>query len=270
MSKKKSTKSASKPVIKNESIDEIWDDRLLIKTYELAVKLQNSDVAKSIASDTNKKTASSERHLFVRADTSSDDDLVQSNTLAEGVASGTSKRSVSLQQYMSTDDETDQNGTYKVGDYVRATYDVDNIDYEAQIISIDEENDECVVKFIGYDNEQSVRLVDLVDSWGEEEQQKQELEAAADVEESVGDSEDYNYPKEVYRNDDLHNSPLPMPPIPPMPPMLKESLGDESEHFSAMLMSWYMSGYYTGLYQGHKLAKQQQQQQQSKKSLKRK
>lgn len=195
-------------------------------------------MAKSIANDTNKKMASSQPH------TSSD---------------------------MSTkSDESDQQIIlYKVGDYVRATYNSDNIDYEAQVVSINEDIGECVVKFIGYDNEQTVRLVDLVDSWGEEEQQKQELEAAADVEESNDDSEDYNYPQEVYRNYDLHKSTFPMPPIPPMPPMLKDSLGDDSEHFSAMLMSWYMSGYYTGLFQGHKLAKQQQQQH-YKKSFKRK
>ena len=247
---------------------------MLIKAYELAVKLQGSDVAKSIASDTNKKTVSSEQEMS----TSSDDELQQSDALAKGVASGTSVRSVSWQQkycatrsnVMNTDDETDQSRSYEVGDYVRATYDADNIDYEAQIISIDEENDECVVKFIGYDNEQTVRLVDLVDSWGEEEQQKQQLnaEAAADVDETVDDADDSNYPNELYRNGVLASGSLPTPPIPPMPPMLKDSLGDDSEHFSAMLMSWYMSGYYTGLYQGHKLAKQQQQQ--NKKSFKRK
>lgn len=250
------------------SNDDIWDDRLLIKAYELAVNLQSSDVAKSIASDTNKKTVSSERETI----TSSDDELKQSDALDKGVASGTSVRSVSWQQkfVMNTDDETDQSRSYEVGDYVRATYDADNIDYEARIISIDEENDECVVKFIGYDNEQTVHLSDLVDSWGEEEKQKQQLdaEAAADVDETNDDGDDSNYPNELYRNDVLANGSLPTPPIPPMPPMLKDSLGDDSEHFSAMLMSWYMSGYYTGLYQGHKLAKQRQQQ--NKKSFKRK
>lgn len=181
--------------------------------------------------------------------------------MAKSIANDTNKRMASSQPHTSSDmstksDESDQHITlYKVGDYVRATYHSDNIDYEAQVVSINEDIGECVIKFIGYDNEQTVRLVDLVDSWGEEEQQKQELEAAADVEESNDDSEDY--PQEVYRNDDLQKSPFPMPPIPPMPPMLKDSLGDDSEHFSAMLMSWYMSGYYTGLFQGHKLAKQQ-------------
>lgn len=152
---------------------------------------------------------------------------------------------------------------------MRATYQEDNIDYEAQIISIDDSQSTCVVKFIGYDNEQTVRLMDLVDSWGVEEQQKQGTEAAADADESNDDIEDSFYPQEIYRNENLIQNSLPTPPMPPMPPMLKDSIGEDTEHFSAMLMSWYMSGYYRGLYQGHKLAKQQQQQH-SKKSLKRK
>lgn len=219
------------------SNEDIWDDRLLIKAYEQAIQLQSSDVAKSIAENTNKKSTSPQLQTC----------------------------NMSVEEEAESEQTTK---TYNVGDNVRATYHEDNIDYEARIISIDESSSTCVVKFIGYDNEQIVRLMDLVDSWGDDEQQKQVNEAAAAVdaetEESNEDSEENTYPKEIYRNHAFHQSSLPAPPIPPMPPMLKHSLGEDSEHFSAMLMSWYMSGYYTGLYQGHKLAKQ------SKKSLKRK
>lgn len=214
--------------------DDIWDDRLLIKAYEQAIQLQNSDVAKSIAGNTNKKPAANQSQPSKDAD----------------------------------DTSSDASTTHKVGDFVRATYSEDNIDYEAQIVSIDESNGTCLVKFIGYDNEQTMRLMDLVDSWGVEEQQKQEMEAAVDADESNGENgDDSFYPREIYRNNNLLQNSLPTPPMPPMPPMLRDSLGEDTEHFSAMLMSWYMSGYYTGLYQGHKLAKQHQQ---NKKSLKRK
>lgn len=223
----------------NENVnDDIWDDRLLIRAYEQAIQLQNSDVAKSIAQHTNKKSGADQSHPTM--------------TVADDV------------------DGDASSAPLKVGDFVRATYNEDNVDYEAQIISIDEDNETCVVKFIGYDNEQTVRLVDLVNSWGAEEQQKQEIEATVDAEEPIEDNDDSLYPREIYRNSNLLRNSLPTPPMPPMPPMLKESLGEDTEHFSAMLMSWYMSGYYTGLYQGHKIAKQQQQQQQNKKSLKRK
>lgn len=214
----------NKKVKRSEVLDDIWDDRLLMKAYEQAIQLKSSDVAKSIASDTNKNASTSQLNVDVE------------------------------------DESSNESSTFKLGDYVRATYDLDTIDYEAQIISIDDENGVCMVKFIGYDNEQTVRLADLVDSWGAAEQKKQELEAAAAVaatttsEESNADTEEF-CPKELYRNDS-NTSSLPAPPMPPLPPMLKDSLGADSEHFSAMLMSWYMSGYYTGLYQGHKLAQQ--------------
>lgn len=37
---------------------------------------------------------------------------------------------------------------------------------------------------------------------------------------------------------------------PPMPPAFNNS--EDSEYLSSMLISWYMSGYYTGLYYGRK------------------
>lgn len=198
--------------------------------------MENSDVAKSIANDTNKNTALNQPKMS--SDLSKEGDVVNGND------------------------------SFKVGDQVRATYRVDNRDYEAEIIEI-KKNGMCVVKFIGYENEQNVRMVDLVDSWGAEQQEAQKLQAAIEAAEEAtdGDSEESIYPKEIYRNDNVRNSSIPAPPIPPMPPMLRESLGEDSEHFSAMLMSWYMSGYYTGFYQGHKVAKQQKQP--NKKSFKR-
>lgn len=43
---------------------------------------------------------------------------------------------------------------------------------------------------------------------------------------------------------------------PPMPPAVIDGTRD-SEYMSAMLMSWYMSGYYTGLFHGRKEAQQE-------------
>lgn len=41
-----------------------------------------------------------------------------------------------------------------------------------------------------------------------------------------------------------------------MPPSLAQNTKD-SEYMSAMLMGWYMSGYYTGLYHGRKEAQEE-------------
>lgn len=197
-----------------EKSNDIWDDELLIKAYEKAIGLQRSEVAKTLANNTNKNVE----------DAQIEDD--------------------------STDGDSDK--SYKVGDFVRATYDVDGIDYEAEIISIGDSNDSCMVKFIGYNNEQRVQLADLIDSWGEDERNKQLDEADTDDTEIPND--------EVTSNTNQAStfpSMRPMPPMPPLPPLLETLSTDDAEHFSAMLMSWFMSGYYTGLYQGFKQGRTQ-------------
>lgn len=152
--------------------------------------------------------------------------------------------------------EAGQSSRFKLGDFVRATYDADGIDYEAQILSVGD-NDECLIKFIGYDNEQNVYLDNLMPSWGLAERKKQiseaeELASANEMNAEASESEFVYRPTTMGAS--VNNSRPMIPPPPPMPPMLND-LTEDSEHLSAMLMAWYMSGYYTGLYQGHKLAK---------------
>lgn len=191
----------------------------MIKAYEKAIQLQNSDVAKTLASDTNKCS----------------------------------------QPEASDSEASDSNKGFKVGDLVRATYDVDGLDYEAEIKSIDDGAGACVVKYIGYNNEQTVRLEDLIDSWGEEERNKQHQDAAEAASDVDADADENNVDcpvgQTIFENPFAPKQSTSFPPMPPMPPMINEMNTDEAEHFSAMLMSWYMSGYYTGLYQGHRMAK---------------
>lgn len=212
-----------------ENDENIWDDTLLLKAYEQSIKLQQSEMAKRLARATNKKSSET-------SESANDDDDVQ--------------------------DE------HKVGDFVRATYDADGIDYEAEIISIDESSF-CRIKFIGYENEQTVSMADVLPSWGSEERTKQTNEAAEVA--AVGEEEeeeDYIEANGVEPtvqqfnafNTHQFGSLLQPPPPPPMPPMLND-MTEDSEHLSAMLMAWYMSGYYTGLYQGHKMSKQKAEQQ---------
>lgn len=135
-------------------------------------------------------------------------------------------------------------GQHKIGDYVRATYE-DGLDYEAKIVSMDSENENCVVRFIGYDNEQTIDLNDLLSSWGKNVRKKQMRAAAKDLAGRTNSKSTLNFP-----NSSLPDS-VPVPPIPPIPPMLND-MSEDSENMSAMLMSWYMSGYYTGYYQGQR------------------
>ncbi|XP_011187079.1 survival motor neuron protein [Zeugodacus cucurbitae] len=146
--------------------------------------------------------------------------------------------------------ENDSNNSieFNIGDYVRSTYGDDGCDYEAKIMSKDNSNGTCLVKYIGYDNEEVVNLKDLLPSWGKRSRRLQFQQATT---QGRGD---------INCNTASSKKKIPMdsvPPPPPLPPMLTQNICD-SEHLSAMLMSWYMSGYYTGIYEGIKIAKEKQ------------
>lgn len=183
--------------------------------------------------------------------------------MAKRLARATNKKSSENSDSANDDEDGDDERTsgeeFQVGDFVRATYDADGIDYEAEIISIDG-NSDCRIKFIGYENEQIVPIADLLPSWGAEERTKQTSEAAEVAAADDGDYIETNGVEPTVQQFNVFNTHqfgtlLQPPPPPPMPPMLNE-MTEDSEHLSAMLMAWYMSGYYTGLYQGHKMSKQ--------------
>lgn len=219
---------------------------MLVKAYDDAIKLTKAEVAKRLANLTNKQGKGS-------VSESTDNEMDSESKLSE------------------------TNAAYKVGQFVRATYDADGVDYEARIIEIYENGDggeDCLLQFIGYGNEQIVPIADLLPSWGRKARRQQMSQAAEEV--TNMDFEDdaqqeTNGPVNAGRTQRQSNatrasatnahsfnghfgSSLMIPPPPPMPPMLNE-LTEDSEHLSAMLMAWYMSGYYTGLYQGQKIAK---------------
>lgn len=118
--------------------DDIWDDSLLIKAYEDSVKLRNEDVAKKLAMKTNKKV---EKLSEVTLSTSSDEE--------------------------SSVDEMAES-KFKVGDFVRSTFSEDGVDYEAEITTLSD-NGTCCIRYLGYGNEEKVKVEDLVESWGEGE-----------------------------------------------------------------------------------------------------
>lgn len=205
----------------NLNDSDLWDDALLIKAYDESLKLAKEEVAKRIARATN-----------------------------TGVGASSDSETAAAVQHQLTSD-------YKAGDFVRCTYAEDGIDYEAIIISI--EDDQYLIKYVGYDNEEIVEPDALIPSWGKKARKKQMLAATASTAATVT-SEQHRQPAhdEVFQQQighshlyNRHRSGMMIPPPPPMPPMM-EDMSEDSEHLSAMLMSWYMSGYYTGLYQGLK------------------
>lgn len=202
-------------------MDDVWDDSLVMKTWDESMRLAKEDVAKRLAQATNKTetdTSAGERKL---------DWEPVSNVL-------------------------------KKGDFCRATYREDGIDYEAVIVSVSGER--CLIKFLGYGNEQYNTMKDLVSSWGEEfrmdqiEAATKDAEVGESTEEVDSNASTMNSERETTsqagfeggekrscRRKNKRKFKHPVPPMPPMPPT-----GDDNLH--AMLMAWYMSGYYTGVY----------------------
>lgn len=193
---------------------------MLIKAYDDSIKLAREELARRIALSTSKEVSRSSSE--------------GKNLKSAGVEDSNTKIG------------------YKVGDYVRATYE-DGIDYEAKIISIHSNSGTCILKYIGYDNEQEIALDNLIPSWGKKARRLQFAKAKLEDTEQVLRT-DKAGTKSSKKNKSYNIKTIPPPP--PMPPMLSGSQNSgDSEHLSAMLMSWYMSGYYTGVYQGIQMAK---------------
>lgn len=141
--------------------------------------------------------------------------------------------STNVQNTNDSDDEGDdetasKQSQYKVGDFVRATYAVDGLDYEAKIVSIDTENENCLVRFLGYDNEETIELKNLLLPWGKVVRRRQIR--------SVRNAYDT---KSEYPNTSI-------PVRHSMPPMLNDTTQTsenmstvESENTSPQLMTWF-------------------------------
>ncbi|XP_055909735.1 survival motor neuron protein [Eupeodes corollae] len=220
-----------------------WDDTLLVKAYESSLKLAQEELARRIARATNgKKTPS--------------------NSLKETAASATAEQEPTACTSNSKPYD-DENPSFIIGDYARATYD-DGVDYEGKIIAMNEEQGTCRICYIGYENEQEVRICDLVPSWGKKARRMQYNRAKQESETNEAAPSGSDHKKTNKPQFPMAPNGFPIgaiPPPPPMPPMLGQGQCENSEHLSAMLMSWYMSGYYTGIYQGMQMAKTNSKQQ---------
>lgn len=103
---------------------------------------------------------------------------------------------------------------FKAGDFVRSTFTEDGVDYEAEILSANETGS-CLIRYIGYGNEERVNMEDLVASWGPEAREEQKILAEADRE---GSAETEDEHKEQLHNFVLNKSQssrnsLPVPPM---------------------------------------------------------
>lgn len=156
--------------------DDIWDDTLLIQAYEESIRLQKEEVAKEMAMKTNTKRRKSEN-------SESEETSSSSNPVED----------------------------FKVGDFVRSTYE-DGVDYEAEILSINE-NGNALIRYIGYGNEERVKLEDLVASWGLEAREEQKILAEADNPTNTSEADHEGLHQFVLNKTNGMGAKLPMPPM---------------------------------------------------------
>ncbi|XP_045450122.1 survival motor neuron protein isoform X2 [Melitaea cinxia] len=242
----------------DDESDDVWDDSKLKDAYDRALKIANAEVARRVALSTN-------------------------NSKADGKPTTKSTNGI-------RNPKKDFKPRWKAGMNCRAVYETDGVEYEALLERIIND-DECVVRFLGYENSEIVSISSLKPSLGKAERTHQIQDALAEKIDNIDSQSNNSYNVERMECCDRPQSPgssvsfqkkkksgkkkskqkqmntfeLPNPPTPnfasirnigamdmPIPPPLVMSSGFEDEALSSMLLSWYMSGYYTGLYQGMK------------------
>ncbi|XP_023943087.2 survival motor neuron protein isoform X2 [Bicyclus anynana] len=133
----------------NEDLQDVWDDSKLNRAYDKALSMANIEVAKRLAMSTNTQVAN---------------DGSKTNKPTPNSASKSQKK---------------QNTTWKAGMHCRAVYEEDGLEYEAFVIRVIDTK-ECVVRFLGYENSEIVKLNSLKPSLGKRERNKQIEEALVD------------------------------------------------------------------------------------------
>jgi len=200
--------------------DDVWDDRLLIEAYERASKQANAALKK-------KSKLSSSR-------TSSMSDLEKGDT----AESNKPRKLVA----------------WKLNHFCRCIYAEDGIEYEAQIKKLLPEEESCLVKYIGYNNEEKQLLSSLKKTRGKEARQTQINESVLDEPlNSISDEAAKFASRSKVESKESRKRFV--PPMPPPPAFFDNSGSPEDEALASMLMSWYMSGYHTGYYRALKLSK---------------
>ncbi|XP_058789961.1 survival motor neuron protein isoform X2 [Phymastichus coffea] len=225
----------------NTKQDELWDDTALIKAYDKAINKAKEEVSKRLGLENPQSAA-------------------MSSTNSTGTKS----------KHKATSQKNQRR--WCVGSPCRAVYSEDGIVYEAVIVKIFDDSKTCIVKFIGYENIEKVKLDSLTESEGLQSQIAQQKEAAEAEKNSANLEDDESHIANGYQeNMDYETNEIKsfknfynpsssfnpnfgaIPPAPPLPPQFMARLPEnDADALSSMLMSWYISGFHTGYYHGMK------------------
>ncbi|XP_070000604.1 survival motor neuron protein isoform X2 [Penaeus vannamei] len=204
--------------------EEIWDDTLLIQQYDEAMAQVQRQLHKRMSQNNTTESEQSE--------------APQSERIIRTVPQQYPKKKKKKKNKKRTE--------WHTGDPCRARYSEDNFIYEATIIGMNTKQGTCVVRYVGYNNEEEVPLNKLQKSRGVSVRKQQEEDADVDNSEMP--------PPKLPTSGPSFVPPPHLPHLPPPPALAMDlhSNPSTSEALHTMLMSWYMAGYHTGYYQGLK------------------
>ena len=283
---KKTTQHNRPLVIYGDDVDtdDVWDDRILQKSYNKAVKMVDAAIKKNklkMKGDAEDRSARNETTLENK-EKSTPQSLPSSSSSSsvqvkeDQVKDRGGKKTDKYQHYTHKSLVTTYRFNASPGKYCRCPYSEDGRDYEAVICDVYPTSDSVLVRYIGYENEEVRPISLLKNSAGEQARQKQTEMALIDKsqEETVcDDEEDTEDPSsspervdvEASSSSQKNSSPVKRtsserqePNVPPQvfppcpPPLISSGNSEEDEALASMLMSWYMSGYHTGYFQAMK------------------
>lgn len=226
--------------VKVDLIGQAPDDTELIDAYEKAVKLAKQKIIQN-------------RPELKELD--SDDGVLSTQGNSNQVANNANKFNKTKKKK-----GKGNKNKWSRGKNCRAIYSVDNLEYEAIICDLIPDQEDCIVKFVGYGNKERVPISSLKPSYGPEAVKEQKLKAMNSVETTASELNESFYspssscdsarfiPFDSSRLDTSIPANMAMPPLPP-PAFLAGQPLDSTESLSAVLMAWYMAGYHTGRYE---------------------
>ncbi|XP_063597710.1 survival motor neuron protein-like [Penaeus indicus] len=233
--------------------EEIWDDTLLIQQYDEAMAQVQRQLHKRMSQNNTTESEQSE--------------APQSERITRSLPQQYPKKKKKKKNKRRTEVNFYVGGTQ----VMHAEHDFRRIMSSTRqtIIGMNTKEGTCVVRYVGYNNEEEVPLSKLQKSRGESARKQQEDDADFDNSEassSVAESDiqtDTDCERSSKRQKPRHRQYSDMMPPPKLPtsgpsfvppPHLPTPAATRhtSEALHTMLMSWYMAGYHTGYYQGLK------------------
>ncbi|CAH1637453.1 unnamed protein product [Spodoptera littoralis] len=153
--------------------DDQWDDKKLNDAYDKAVRIANVEVAKRVAMSTNTQGSTNDPTFSPKKEKLATKPAKKKATILSANTNGIA-------------DDKPKEMRWKPSMPCRLVYAEDGLEYEAVIVRIVDDND-CVVKYLGYDNQELVSIDSLKQSLGKDARAQQIKDARRDqTEDSYG------------------------------------------------------------------------------------